>query len=116
MKREIYAYRCKKCGALHYPFRMVCKKCRANDPFEFDPVPLPRKGKLLTYTRLSTLPGDFAVPDIQLGIVELENGLRMTAQLDIVSPRSGMPVVGSIEVVRIHDYQKFYGMVFRAAS
>lgn len=115
MKREIYAYRCRKCGALHYPFRMVCKKCRANDPFEFDPVPLPRRGKLLTFTRLSTLPGDFDVADITLGIVELENGLRMTAQLDIASPRVGMAVTGSVEVVRKRDFHKFYGMVFRSA-
>ena len=27
MALEIYAYKCKKCGQLHYPFRMVCKKC-----------------------------------------------------------------------------------------
>ena len=115
MKREIYAYRCRKCGTLHYPFRMVCKKCHANDPFEFDPIPLPRRGKLLTFTRLSTLPGDFNVPDITLGIVELENGLRMTGQIDANSPRAGMDVVGSVEVVRARDFQKFYGMIFRPA-
>ena len=52
MKREIYAYRCRQCGHLHYPFRMVCKECRQNDFFEFDIVPLPKQGKLLTFTKV----------------------------------------------------------------
>ena len=30
MDREVFAYKCRKCDTLHYPFRMVCKNCRAN--------------------------------------------------------------------------------------
>ena len=74
MALEIYAYKCKQCGQLHYPYRMVCKKCGKNEVFEFDTVPLPRKGKLLTFTTVYNLPPDFNVAKLGLGIVELENG------------------------------------------
>ncbi|HBA84470.1 MAG TPA: DNA-binding protein [Verrucomicrobia bacterium] len=109
---EIYAYKCKKCGQIHYPYRMVCKKCKANEIFEFDPVPLPRKGTLLTYTNLYTLPADFNVATLGLGIVELENGVRVTGQLQIPDPKIGMKVEGKVEVVRRGTFNKQFGMVF----
>ncbi|MFH0878692.1 MAG: OB-fold domain-containing protein [Lentisphaerota bacterium] len=115
MTLEIFAYKCKKCGQIHYPYRMVCKKCKANEHNEFDPVPLPKKGKLLTYTHLYTLPGDFEVTYLALGIVELENGLRITGQLKLPKPKIGMAVRGEVEVVRRGDFSKNYGMVFYPA-
>jgi len=115
MAREIYAYKCRRCGTMHYPFRMVCKGCKQNDFFEFDTVPLPRKGKLLTFTKVYNLPAQYEVATLGLGIVELENGLRMTGQLQIDEPATGMDVIGSVEIVRRETYDDFYGMVFRAA-
>jgi uncharacterized OB-fold protein len=115
MQRDIYAYQCQKCGHLHYPFRMVCKECRQNDFFEFDIVPLPKKGKLLTFTRVHNLPAEFEVPTLGLGIVELENGMRITGQLEADDPQIGMKVEGEVKVVRRSAYDDFYGMVFRAA-
>jgi len=115
MTLNIYAYKCRKCGQLHYPFRMVCKKCKANDPHGFDPVALPKKGKLLTYTELFTLPADFAVAQLNLGIVELENGMRVTGQLKIPKPKTGMAVRMAVETVRSGDFSKNLGMVFYAA-
>ncbi|MEA2011135.1 MAG: hypothetical protein U9N78_10565, partial [Actinomycetota bacterium] len=72
MAREIYAYKCRLCDTMHYPFRMVCKNCKQNDFFEFDTVPLPRDGKLLTFTKVYNLPPQYEVPTLGLGIVELE--------------------------------------------
>lgn len=115
MSRNLYAYKCRKCGQLHYPYRMVCKKCGENEHNEFDPVPLPDRGKLLTFTRLSTLPGDFNVAALELGIVELENGIRVTGQLKIPKPKAGMKVQGVVEVVRQSEFRKQYGMVFYPA-
>jgi hypothetical protein len=115
MALEVYAYRCKKCGQLHYPFRMVCKKCGNLEPFEFDIAPLPKKGRLLTHTVVHNLPPDYNVAKLQLGVVELENGLRMTGQLKIPEPKIGMAVTGKVEVVREADYSKNYGMVFYPA-
>jgi uncharacterized OB-fold protein len=115
MQRDIYAYKCRKCDQLHYPFRMVCKKCRQNDFFEFDIVPLPKQGKLLTFTKVYNLPAEFEVATLGLGMVELDNGLRITGQLEVEEPKIGMAVQGTVKVVRKSAYDKFYGMVFTAA-
>ena len=115
MERQIYAYQCQRCGALHYPFRMVCRECGENGPHEFDPVPLPEGGTLLTYTFVHNLPAEYEVARLGLGIVELDNGLRMLGQLDITEPTMGMKVVGEVQVVRREAYGQRYGMVFRAA-
>ena len=115
MAREIYAYRCRLCDTMHYPFRMVCSGCKQNDFFEFDTVPLPKAGKLLTFTRVYNLPAQYEVATLGLGIVELENGMRMLGQLDIDEPVIGMSVRGTVEIVREEPYDNYYGMVFRAA-
>jgi uncharacterized OB-fold protein len=112
---NMYGYKCKKCGHLHYPYRMVCPNCRKNEYNEFEPVPLPKEGKLLTFTHLYTVPEDFEVAILNLGIVELDNGIRMTGQLNIPKPQIGMRVQGKVEVVRSDDYNKFYGIVFYEA-
>ncbi len=112
---ELYGYKCKKCGHLHYPYRMVCKNCGKNEHNEFDPVPLPRKGKLLTFTILHNPPSDYEVVTLGLGIVELDNGIRVTGQLRIPNPKIGMKVRGEIDVVHSAEYDKQYGMVFYKA-
>ena len=112
---DILGYKCKKCGQLHYPYRMVCKKCGENEHNEFDAVPLPRKGKLVTFTFLHNPPADFMVVKLPLGIVELENGIRITGQLKIPKPKIGMAVQGEVEVVRESGDSKNYGMVFYPA-
>ncbi len=112
MEMNLYGYKCKKCGQLHYPYRMVCKKCKRNAHNEFDLVPLPKNGKLLTFTHLYTLPADFEVAKLTLGIVELENGIRVTGQVSIQNPHMGMQVKGKIEAVRQEGYDTNYGIVF----
>jgi len=114
MAREIYAYRCRLCDTMHYPFKMVCSGCKQNDFFEFDTVPLPKAGKLLTFTKVYNLPAQYEVATLGLGIVELENGMRMLGQLDIDEPAMDMPVQGTVEIVREEPYDNYYGMVFRA--
>jgi uncharacterized OB-fold protein len=115
MQRQIYAYRCNGCGTLHYPFRMVCRSCRANDYFEFTPEPLPTRGRLLTYTHVHNLPAEYEVARLGLGIVELENGMRILGQLDVEAPELGMEVDGEVAVVRREAYDERYGIIFRAA-
>ena len=50
-----------------------------------------------------------------LGIVELDNGARVTGQIDIDEPELGMAVEGSVEVVRHEQYTDYWGLVFHAA-
>jgi uncharacterized OB-fold protein len=94
---------------------MVCRGCGANEHNEFDPVPLPKEGKLLTFTTLYSLPPDFEVPSLGLAIVELSNGLTVTGQHRIDEPETGMAVRGEVEVVRRDGYDDHYGVVFYKA-
>ncbi|MBI5209425.1 MAG: OB-fold domain-containing protein [Elusimicrobia bacterium] len=116
---NIYGYKCKKCGTVHYPFRTTCKKCGAfifeDKADRYQLVPLSKEGKLLTFTRLRSLPGDFDVPELLLGIVQLDDGNRITGQLDIPAPKLGMKVKGEIRVVRQEGYNTHRGIVFEAA-
>jgi uncharacterized OB-fold protein len=116
MERNILGYKCRKCGHVHYPYRTRCRKC-GHVEFEkgsivMDTVPLPKNGKLLTYTQLYALPPDFEAVKLSLGIVELDGGQRITGQLKIAEPKTGMRVRGAVEVVREDGYKKHYGMVF----
>ena len=115
MGLNIYAYKCKKCGHVQYPYRTICRNCHKNDHNEFDIVPLPTTGKLLTYTTLYTLPPDFETVTLALGIVELDDGNRLTGQLKIDKPKMGMKVKGAVEIVRKDDYNEYMGMVFYPA-
>ena len=112
---DIYGYKCRKCGHVNYPYRMRCGECRKGEYEDFDPVALPKTGKLLTYTFVYNLPVDFSVPKLGLAIVELSNGVRMTGQLRAEEPKLGMKLRGEVEVVRQGEYEKFHGMVFYAA-
>lgn len=112
MELNIFAYKCKKCGQLHYPYRTICKNCGENNHNEFDIVPLSKTGKLLTYTILHNPPSDYEVSTLCLGVVELEDGMRMMGQLNINEPKIGMAVKGKVEIVRKEEYKNHLGMVF----
>lgn len=118
MIREILGYKCRKCGTVHYPNRTRCKKCGHTEwekgNVVYDTVPLPKNGKLLTFTHAYALPPQFELVRLTLGIVELDGGQRITGQLKIDDPKIGMRVKGKVEVVRKDDYKKDYGMVFYA--
>lgn len=112
---NIYAYKCKRCGHVQYPYRTICRQCHENDHNEFEIVPLPKNGKLLTFTILYNPPSDYEVPTLMLGIVELEDGNRIIGQLNIEKPKTGMAVKGKVEVVRKESYSENLGMVFYKA-
>ncbi len=115
MDRNIYGYKCGACGHINYPYRMRCRKCGRTEYTDFELVLPPKRGKLLTHTRLHNPPADYLVPTLQLGIVELENGVRVMGQLHMSNPMAGMPVEAKVEVVRWTDYDSFYGMIFYPA-
>ena len=115
MELQIYAYKCKRCGHVHYPYRTVCINCKENSHNEFEIVPIAKDGTLLTFTHNFTLPGDYETVSITLGVVQLSDGLRMMGQLAIEKPRIGMKVNGAVGVVRKDEYNKYLGMIFSEA-
>jgi uncharacterized OB-fold protein len=76
---RLEAGKCKKCGALFFPPRLVCSKCRTS---EFETLQLQDEGKILTYTIIRVGPDRFSKETpYAIGIVELNDGLKLTTQI-----------------------------------
>jgi uncharacterized protein len=76
---KLMAGKCQKCGKIHLPPRPLCDNCYSQ---QFEWVEAPKKGKLLTYTIIHNAPPQFqAMAPYAVGIVELENGLRIPGMI-----------------------------------
>jgi uncharacterized protein len=73
------AEKCGTCGAIAFPPRPICPGCGGR---QFDPVRLAESGKLLTYTIIRVAPAGFEDQSpFALGIAELDDGVKLTAQV-----------------------------------
>jgi len=100
-EKKLMASKCKKCGALWLPPRPICIKCHSN---ELEWVELKGKGKLIAFTVIGVGPRTMVDEGYGRdnpycsGVVELEEGPRISAQimgLDVKSPKNikiGTPV------------------------
>jgi len=78
--------RCARCGHVMYPPRGRCAKCGSES---LDVYRLPERGALLTFSVVRSAPKGFErMTPYVLGIVELEDGTRITAQVTDVAPES----------------------------
>jgi uncharacterized protein len=109
----IVAFRCKKCGKLHYPFHDRCLACRGR---EFETVKPLGAAKLLTFTRIYNLPWGFDQRYLTIGVVEFENGVRAMGQIPVdesVELKPGMIMQPGWEPVRVQYGENVYGLVVR---
>jgi len=73
------AARCAGCGHVSYPPRLVCPRCRSR---RFETITLQDEGTLVTFTITRVGPSQFAdQTPYAVGIVELDGGVRITAQI-----------------------------------
>lgn len=80
------AGKCKECGSIQFPPRLVCPECGAQ---EFETVRLSGKGKLLTFTIIRVAPEGFGdLAPYAVGIVELEEGIRVMGQVVDCDPEA----------------------------
>ena len=108
---KLCAYRCRRCGATDHPKSLVCGACGGR---AFDEVPLEGTVTLLTYTRVHNLPEGIDKPYLDFGIVEFENSVRVTGQLEVRGEaRIGMKLKAGRGVVRVLDGEAVTGFVFR---
>jgi scaffold protein (connect acetoacetyl-CoA thiolase and HMG-CoA synthase) len=76
---RLEAGRCTGCSKIAFPPRRVCPSCHGDS---FETITLSGEGKLVTWTVIHVAPGDFAVQaPYVVGIVELDEGVRLTAQI-----------------------------------
>lgn len=90
---RLEAGKCKKCGKIVFPDRLICPKCGHR---EFETVILPDTGKLVTYSVIRVAPSQFTdQAPYAIGIAELDNGVRLLAQIadcDVDNIKVGMEV------------------------
>lgn len=68
---------CNACGAALFPFAAVCPHCMSEDMRR---EPMPRQGKLYSFTRVHVGPKTWEKP-FAVGYVDLENGVRVFSHL-----------------------------------
>ena len=114
MSKEIAitAYKCKKCGKLHYPFHDRCLECKGR---EFEQVKPQGNARLLTYTAIFNLPWGFDQRYLLIGVAEFENKVRAMGQIKADSVdqlKIGMQVKPSWEPIRVQYGEDVYGLKF----
>ncbi len=76
---RLEAGKCKNCGKVCFPPRLVCPKCGNR---EFETIRLSDQGVVKTYTVIRVAPSQFTgQAPYAVGIIELEGGVRITAQI-----------------------------------
>ena len=109
---EIQAYRCKKCGKVHYPFHDRCMACKGR---EFEVIKPQGKAKLLTYTQIFNLPWGFDQRFLIIGVAEFEDGVKAMGQVKANSLdklKIGMTVEASWEPIRMQYGENVYGIKY----
>ena len=77
--------KCSNCGHVLYPPRAKCNACGSDS---LVPYKLPEKGRLLTFSIVRSPPLRFEkMSPFVIGIVELEDGTKVTAQLTDLDPQ-----------------------------
>ncbi|UCD38065.1 MAG: Zn-ribbon domain-containing OB-fold protein [Fidelibacterota bacterium] len=81
---RLEAQKCKQCGKIHFPPRLICDACQSRD---FEDVHLAGKGRVLTWTVIHVAPAkfDLEAPYV-IAIVEMEEGVRLTCQVVDCNP------------------------------
>jgi len=107
-KGRLMTTRCKACGALNWPPRVVCPEC-VSDELEW--IELPRTGSLWAFTELcagAPLGMDEEMP-FSIGIVELERvGLRMLSRIETPFERLELGMPMELTVVKLPGKRVFY--------
>jgi uncharacterized OB-fold protein len=76
---RLEAAKCKKCGKVSFPPRLICPKCGNR---AFDKTKLADEGVVKTYTVIRVAPSQFSGQwPYAVGIVELDGGVSVTAQI-----------------------------------
>jgi uncharacterized OB-fold protein len=76
---RLEAGKCKKCGQVYFPPRIVCPECKSR---KFETIKLNPEGKLLTYTIIRVASDKFSIQaPYAVGIVELNDGVKLTTQI-----------------------------------
>ena len=82
--------KCQSCGAVAFPRRVVCHKCRSDSVSE---IALSKRGKLASFTVAWAAPEGMKPPLI-LGYIDLPEGVRLLSMVTGVEPSKDALEVG----------------------
>lgn len=76
---DLLGNKCSDCSKEYFPAISICRKCRSTN---LKDCSMPKDGRLLSYTmQKETLPGFEDQEPMMFGLVELENGVNIVAQI-----------------------------------
>ena len=117
---KMLGQKCKKCGAVNFPPKGVCKYC--NDSSEFDEIKLSGRGKIHTFVLIGAggAPPEFAEQEkaggtYPVAIVELDEGPKVIGQVSGADPKEikmDMPVETELRKVYSEEGVIRYGFKF----
>ena len=117
---KLLGQKCKKCGAVNFPPKGVCKYCNASA--EFDEVKLSGRGRIHTFVLIGAggAPPEFAEQEkaggtYPVAIVELDEGPKVIGQVSGADPkeiRMDMPVETELRKVYSEEGVIRYGFKF----
>ena len=82
--KKLMASKCRKCSTLHFPPRPICPECHETD---MEVIPVKGQGKLIAFTVITAAPPFMLEEGYNRdnpycsGIVQLEEGVRVTARI-----------------------------------
>ena len=86
---RLEAARCKGCGVVVFPPRLICPGCRGE---EFEAIQLSRRGRVITSTVIHAPPIDFLMEaPYAMAVVETPEGARLMTQVVDCDPSSVVP-------------------------
>lgn len=90
---RLEAAKCKKCGKVLFPPRMICPACQSR---EFEPTHINGTGKIETFTVIRVAPSAFVdQAPYPVAIVNMGDGVKILCQVADCEPdelKIGMPV------------------------
>jgi len=121
IRYQLIGNACPICGNRYFPPRELCPDCHRESIGKMQEMQFSGKGALYSYTVVHETPDDFSDQrPYVMGIVELEEGPRITAQIVELDgePVIGMPVEMVFRKIREESAEGViqYGYKFRPAG
>lgn len=106
-ENRLVGFKCKNCGTIAYPRRLLCSSCKGR---EFEEHPLNGEGKVVTFTKLWAIPEGIEQLPLTLAIVEFDGKVRVTGQVvdeEIKTEDKVRPVWGHIRKIKGKEIKGF---------
>ncbi len=108
--------KCKSCGRVHFPPKQACPYCGSRD---LEPVELPKRGKLVSYTVVYAVPeGARNYSPVYVGLIDLGVAKVVAELTDITDPqklKKGMEMEAVLRRTRVDGNAGliYYALKFR---